>query len=191
MGKGRIRHLDDAYVYLALSEQAVDNVAEARKAFAKLKDVPNKLYSEAIAAAQAAKAINPDLRIADRQVADSYLAMGRNDLARQMCESPATMIADDNRHFCLALAYHALRMPAEAQAEVQKLRALGWGDARADSYAYVYAQWGDTRAALDWLATAERTRASALQNLKVRWFLDPIRNEPEFKALESRLNFPP
>ena len=60
-----------------------------------------------------------------------------------------------------------------------------------DQYAYVYAQWGDTRAALDWLATAERTRASALQNLKVRWFLDPIRNEPEFKALESRLNFPP
>jgi hypothetical protein len=82
-------------------------------------------------------------------------------------------------------------MPAEAQAEVQKLRALGWGDARAVSYAYLYAQWGDTRAALEWLATAERTRAAALQSLKVTWFLDPIRNEPEFKALESRLNFPP
>jgi TolB-like protein/Tfp pilus assembly protein PilF len=150
-----------------------------------------KRYDEAIAAARAAKAINPDLRIAERQVADSYLATGRNDLARQMCESPATMIADDNRHFCLALAYHALRMPAEAQAEVQKLRALGWGDARAVSYAYLYAQWGDTRAALEWLATAERTRAAALQSLKVTWFLDPIRNEPEFKALESRLNFPP
>jgi hypothetical protein len=101
------------------------------------------------------------------------------------------VIADDNRHFCLALAYHALRLPAEAQAELQKLRALGWGDARAVSYADLYAQWGDTRAALDWLATAERTRAAALQFLKVSWFLDPIRNEPEFKALERRLNFPP
>jgi TolB-like protein len=150
-----------------------------------------KLYNEAIAAAQEAKAINPDLRIADRQVADSYLAMGRNDLARQMCESPATVIADDNRHFCLALAYHALRMPAEAQAELQKLRALGWGEARAVSYADLYAQWGDTRTALDWLATAERTRAAALQSLKVSWFLDPVRSEPEFKALEHRLNFPP
>jgi TolB-like protein/Flp pilus assembly protein TadD len=150
-----------------------------------------RLFNEAIAAAQEAKAINPDLRIAERQVADSYLAMGRNDLARQMCESPATVIADDNRHFCLALAYHALRMPAEAQAELQRLRALGWGDARAVSYADLYAQWGDSRAALDWLATAERTRAAALQFLKVSWFLDPIRAEPEFKALERRLNFPP
>jgi len=150
-----------------------------------------RLFNEAIAAAQEAKAINPDLLIAERQISDSYLAMGRNDVARQMCESPDTVIADDNRHFCLALAYHALRMPAEAQAELQKLHALGWGDARAVSYANLYAQWGDARAALDWLATAERTRASALSFLKVSWFLDPIRNEPEFKALEQRLNFPP
>ena len=150
-----------------------------------------RLFNEAIAAAQEAKAINPDLLIAERQISDSYLAMGRNDVARQMCESPDTVIADDNRHFCLALAYHALRMQAEAQAELQKLRALGWGDARAVSYANLYAQWGDARAALDWLATAERARASALSFLKVSWFLDPIRNEPEFKALEQRLNFPP
>ena len=150
-----------------------------------------RLFNEAIAAAQEAKAINPDLLIAERQISDSYLAMGRNDVARQMCESPDTVIADDNRHFCLALAYHALRMPAEAQAELQKLHALGWGDARAVSYANLYAQWGDARAALDWLATAERARASALSFLKVSWFLDPIRNEPEFKALEQRLNFPP
>jgi hypothetical protein len=39
--KGQITHLDDAYVYLGLSQQAVKNVAEARKAFDKLKEVPN------------------------------------------------------------------------------------------------------------------------------------------------------
>jgi hypothetical protein len=33
-------HLDEAYVYLGLSEQAVGDLDEARKAFAKLKDVP-------------------------------------------------------------------------------------------------------------------------------------------------------
>jgi hypothetical protein len=33
-------HLDDAYLYLGLSEQAVDNLEEAREAFAKLKVVP-------------------------------------------------------------------------------------------------------------------------------------------------------
>ena len=39
--KGRITHLDDAYVYLGRSQVAVGNIAEARNAFAKLKDVPN------------------------------------------------------------------------------------------------------------------------------------------------------
>jgi len=38
--KGDIRHLDDAYVYLGLSEERVNNIAEARRAFAKLKEVP-------------------------------------------------------------------------------------------------------------------------------------------------------
>jgi hypothetical protein len=31
----------------------------------------------------------------------------------------------------------------------------------------------------------------ALQILRVAWSLDPIRNEPEFKAVEARMNFPP
>lgn len=38
--KGQIAHLDEAYVYLGLSEQAVDDLEEARNAFSKLKDVP-------------------------------------------------------------------------------------------------------------------------------------------------------
>jgi TolB-like protein len=150
-----------------------------------------RLYNEAIAAAQEAEALNPDLRTSESIIFLSYLALGRSDLARQSCESPATVIADDGRHWCLALAYHALRMPAEAQTELLKLRALGWGEARAVSYAGLYAQWGDSRAALGWLATAERTHAAALEGLKVNWLLDPVRNEPEFKALEQRLKFPP
>ena len=34
-------HLDDAYVYLGLAEQKLDNTAEARRAFARLTNVPN------------------------------------------------------------------------------------------------------------------------------------------------------
>jgi adenylate cyclase len=151
----------------------------------------SRLFNEAIAAAQGAAALNPDLHAAAVIIAESYLAMGRNDLARQTCEAPTTVIADDERHWCLAIAYHNLRMQAEAQRELRKLQALGWGDARAVSYADLYSQWGDTRSALDWLATAERTRAAALGTLKVTWLLDPIRNEPEFKGLEQRMNFPP
>jgi tetratricopeptide (TPR) repeat protein len=39
--KGQVTHLDDAYVYLGRSQVAVGNIAEARKSFAKLKDVTN------------------------------------------------------------------------------------------------------------------------------------------------------
>jgi hypothetical protein len=39
--KGNIKHLDEAYVYLGLSEAQLRNNAEAKKAFDKLKSVPN------------------------------------------------------------------------------------------------------------------------------------------------------
>jgi Tfp pilus assembly protein PilF len=39
--KGQIKHQDEAYVYLGLAEVQLKNTAEAKKAFAKLKDVPN------------------------------------------------------------------------------------------------------------------------------------------------------
>jgi hypothetical protein len=45
--------------------------------------------------------------------------------------------------------------------------------------------------ALQRLRKAVRLRDTALQFLKVDWRLDPIRNEPEFKAIEAQLNFPP
>jgi hypothetical protein len=98
---------------------------------------------------------------------------------------------DDSRHWCLAIVYHALGRQPEAELELQMLKARGWGEARAVSFAILYAQWGERRAALDWLAIAERTHASPLANLKVTWLLDPLRGEPAFQALEKRLNFPP
>ena len=39
--KGGIKHLDEAYVYLGRAEVALKNYAEAKKAFAGLKSVPN------------------------------------------------------------------------------------------------------------------------------------------------------
>ena len=39
--KGKIKHMDEAYVYLALAEVQLKNYAEAKKAFANLKNVPN------------------------------------------------------------------------------------------------------------------------------------------------------
>jgi tetratricopeptide (TPR) repeat protein len=39
--KGQIKHQDEAYVYLALADVQLKNTADAKKALAKLKDVPN------------------------------------------------------------------------------------------------------------------------------------------------------
>jgi tetratricopeptide (TPR) repeat protein len=57
LGKGQIKHQDEAYVYLGRSQVALKNYADAKKAFAGLKNVPNisprvlklwELYSETI-----------------------------------------------------------------------------------------------------------------------------------------------
>ena len=41
LDKGQVKHLDEAYVYLGLAQQALKNDAEAKKAFGQLKSVPN------------------------------------------------------------------------------------------------------------------------------------------------------
>jgi predicted Zn-dependent protease len=41
IGKGQVKHPDEAYVYLGRSQVALKNNAEAKKAFAGLKSVPN------------------------------------------------------------------------------------------------------------------------------------------------------
>jgi hypothetical protein len=41
MDKGQIKHMDEAYVYMGLSQAALKNSSEARKAFGQLKSVPN------------------------------------------------------------------------------------------------------------------------------------------------------
>jgi uncharacterized protein HemY len=41
LGKGQIKHLDEAYVYLARSQVAQKDTADAKKAIANLKSVPN------------------------------------------------------------------------------------------------------------------------------------------------------
>ena len=39
--KGQVKHLDEAYVYLGLSDVQLKNIADAKKAFGNLKSVPN------------------------------------------------------------------------------------------------------------------------------------------------------
>jgi TolB-like protein len=140
-------------------------------------------FDEALVAAQEAKAVSPEAKNGRSLFAQSYLGLGQLALARQTCEAPPL-------HKCLALVYHALGNLKAAEGELEQIKA-GRGDIGAYTYAEIYAQWGDTAKALQWLDTAEKLHDPGLPNLKTDWLLDPIRNEPQFKAIDARMNFPP
>jgi TolB-like protein/predicted Ser/Thr protein kinase len=147
-------------------------------------------FGEVPLAALDVKALHPESQNVDFYSAASKLALGQPDLALQICESPAAALDRADRHFCLALADHALGKIAQATKELGEFRALN-GDLGAVNYAAVYAQWGDPAAALRWLATAERISRTSLLDLKVDWMLDPVRGQPQFQALEQRLGLLP
>jgi tetratricopeptide (TPR) repeat protein len=147
-------------------------------------------FEDVLVAAPDARALNAESYYPGFWSATSNLVLGHPELARQTCESPATPLAQYDRHLCLALADHALGQKAQATKELRELQALQ-GDLGAANYAAVYAQWGDSAAALRWLAKAERVSRASLVTLKVDWMFDPIRSQPQFQALEQRLNFPP
>ena len=90
----------------------------------------------------------------------------------------------------LAVVYHGLGRQRDAENEAAQYKALHRDEASLE-LAGVYAQLGNTAAALEQLAKAEQQRDPAFQVLRLAWEFDPIRNDPRFKAIEARMNFPP
>jgi len=119
----------------------------------------------------------------------AVLSSGQNQQAKQLCESASTPLDDDDRHSCLALALHALGESDAAKRELEAFKALD-GDSAAFSYAAIYSQWGDKAAALKWLTKAEELKDPGMLDVLVNWMLDPIRQEPDFKALLKKMNLP-
>jgi TolB-like protein/DNA-binding winged helix-turn-helix (wHTH) protein len=114
-----------------------------------------------------------------------YYAIGSFEKMRSVCKGSN----EDYSHICLALAYHKLGRHVDAEAELAKFKATR-GDAAAYRYATVYAQWGNIAKALEWLDTAVRLRHPGLSDLKTDPLMDPLRNEPRFRAIERELKFP-
>jgi TolB-like protein/Tfp pilus assembly protein PilF len=145
-------------------------------------------YDEALAAYQDAVALrpdDPDLRASGWPI---YYVLGDFEKMRTVCQGvePAEVV---NLQDCLALAYRKLGRQAEAETALARFKALR-GDAGAFAYAEIYAQWGDTREALTWLETALRLVGPGLIYLKTDPYLDPLRKEPRFQAIERELKFP-
>jgi TolB-like protein/Tfp pilus assembly protein PilF len=146
-------------------------------------------YDEAMAALKNGEALVPSMRGVKASISDVLLATGQYRQARELCESAAFPLDSDKRSYCLTLAYHGLGMQAESAREFEKFKGQ-LDDSQSYYLAYVYAQLGDTKESLRWLATAEKQRDPRLAELKSTWDLDPVRAEPAFQALVARLKFP-
>jgi TolB-like protein/Tfp pilus assembly protein PilF len=143
-------------------------------------------YDEAKAAFRGALALGPSASDALTEVGITQYLLGDPEAARSTCEKVTEDY--DLRPQCLALALHKLGRHADAEAALDKLKAR-WGDSGPTVYAVVYAQWGDTTKALEWLDTAARQRNPSLEGVKTHPLLDPLRNEPRFQAIERELKF--
>jgi tetratricopeptide (TPR) repeat protein len=143
-------------------------------------------YEEAVAAFAEVISLEPDFKANYGERGLAYYGLGDLERARASCE---TKPDDWESQQCLAVIYDKLGRHADAEAELAKLKAWG-GDAGAYQYATIYAQWGNRAKALEWLETALRLRDPGLEFLKTGPLLDPLRQEPRFKAIERELKFP-
>ena len=143
-------------------------------------------YSEAVAAYKDGLALSPE----DAQIGVflglEYYLLGDFESARAACEPHPEYWASG---LCLAMTYEKLGRHTQAEAELGKMKASS-GDAAAYMYANIYAQWGNTKQALEWLEKALQLRDQGLQVLKTSPYLDPLRKEQRFQAVERELKFP-
>jgi TolB-like protein len=142
-------------------------------------------YGDAIRAFRDAKALGQDDVSVNMWLGIAYYLSGDFQSARAACERAGEV----NGPWCLAMIYDKLGRHTEAETMLAKVRTIA-GDRFAEGYADIYAQWGDTARALDWLETAMRNRDPYLAYTKVNPFFDPLRKESRFQAIERALKFP-
>jgi len=143
-------------------------------------------FPEAATAFAEAISLNADFTPAYVLRGLAFYGDGDLESARTSCEAKRDYWFSQ---WCLALVYEKLGRHADAEAGLAKMK-VAQGDRAAYHYGTIYAQWGDSPKALDWLATAVRARNSALEYLKTDPLLDPLRNDSRFQSIERQLRFP-
>jgi eukaryotic-like serine/threonine-protein kinase len=142
-------------------------------------------YNRAISAYQNALALDPNNSNAYASLGLAYYGLGNLQAARASCERNPDFWYS---HVCLAMVYDKLGSHTDAETQLAKLRTLG-GDGATYQYAEIYAQWGEIPKALAYLEAALEARDSSLLELKADPYLDPLRQERRFQAIEKALKF--
>jgi tetratricopeptide (TPR) repeat protein len=143
-------------------------------------------YEEAVTVFGEVISLEPDFRRAYGFRGLAYYGLGDFQSARSSCESRPDYFAT---RWCLELVYDKLARHADAEAGLKAWQAAS-GDSSAYQFATIYAQWGNTAMALEWLAAAMRARDPGLGYLKTDPLMDPLRKEPRFQAVMRELKFP-
>ena len=143
-------------------------------------------YEEARAANAEAISLDPDLLRAYEFGGLSDYQLGNLEAARATCEARPNYWGTQ---WCLALTYEKLGRHADAQGAIAKMQAMV-GDTAAYQYATIYAQWGDTPKALEWLERAMRLRDPGFSYIRRDPLMDPLRKELRYQAIEREVKFP-
>ena len=178
--EGGLTAIRQAIVLDPLNTEILSRLGEAQWAA--------RQYEQAVATFNAVIALDPAWARPLGWRGFAYYGLGDYERARSSCEEPLAVDTGWGR-LCLAWVYHRLGRHADAEAMLAKQRAA-LGDLSAYQFAGIYAQWGNAAKSHEWLATAVRVRDAGLLWLRADPFLDPVRNEPWFKAVERELKFP-
>jgi tetratricopeptide (TPR) repeat protein len=144
-------------------------------------------FDQALAAFNDVIALDPHWMRARAWRGYAYYGLGDYPSALSSCEGQPE---DEGWiRLCLASAYHKVGRQADAEAALARQQAA-LGEVSAYQYAGIYAQWGDPARSREWLEKAMRIRDPGLIWLRNDPFLDPVRKEPWFKAIERELKFP-
>jgi TolB-like protein/Tfp pilus assembly protein PilF len=142
-------------------------------------------YGESIEASDRALGFNPNSAYKHLRGLAQLLS-GDLDAARQSCTpTPPSWMS----HLCLSILDDKLQQRHEAEAELAEMKSQ-LGDSASYQYAEIYAQWGDLPQALNWLETAYHLPDPGIGTMEVDEFVNPLRKEPRFQAIERALKFP-
>ena len=148
----------------------------------------SRRFPEAEAECKSALEIDPRNPIAFECMGVAGLGLGNAKEAIDACRRAIELTRDAARMVCLARAYAMAHRNAEARRILSLLLAdRKKGYLPASLIARVYAALGDKAEAFAWLDTAYAERDSYLVRLKVDESFDPLRLDPRFEQVLSRV----
>lgn len=144
-------------------------------------------YAEAARAGRKALELAPKFEAAHQMVGDALLLLGQPAAAK--AEYEALGAEDPFRLARLALLAARTGDRQEANRAIAQLEQQA-GAGASYQYAEIYVQLGDKDRAFKEFENALVAKDPGLVYLKVDPFLDPVRNDPRYAVLLTRLNFP-